>query len=936
MAKALYDEIEFRVPGGPSPALYSHMEALAATPDDYVVINIGQLKNVVKPFYDFLAPFGGPAVPWPAPGPTTDDYAPANLGQLKNVFAQINPASLLAAPAMEEDTDDDGLTGAEEAALGTNPNVKDQVFFGFGVTPIMLRGKGVSAYFADLGERLRQHPYPAQWEVDNRYRYLPDGNPVPMAFHNEPEVADGYNRPSTLHRWYEAVYFAYPNTWTQPYDEQGHSYAFVRKNRNAVSIAQGQPNTVYVTRFLETFRTEEDVINQASQLGEMRRWVTFYTKTGANPSSEVFSNEHEMPVPAVKGTATLHTMSAAFNLIGQMNFSPGVPPSEKVSPGGYGSVAAAYPFSISGAFGGENGELQYHLQVEGTPGTTPEIWTHDGTGKVAQINLSQPLDLSVIQGTWLALVSDQPGTFKLKLTVTLNGDSTVLQDVCKITLLRVTFDGPRVYDPRLAAGQPAAVNFKIEGPDGSAPPVELAVVTMWDEEVACLVQKTESPPSYGVQVPKTWDGRYGNNGDGDPTEWQGKYASPGIYKVRLRLWHPASPDHPVCSTSYQINLVRLGVTEIGFLGDQKLVYHKTEPNKLDNYPFASATQFDPANFNADVVWKIEHLDFVKSEGLSRVEARVGQKPEGESYLDTDNLYGRGEAEWYFDADGSGSFSPGLRQVNFPPLRPTSDIAVATVVETDRFNRPVVVVGGMPLEVWFKVGEWASTDETPESTQTWAWYPTSSPPIRATAFFRGGGVEQSTGVLSPGGGPYTLQTIKPVSDFVGVDVETISFRFEYEHPDTHVWMEIPGQQDTEHLVYRLAAAPTPYALTQGGGGLFMKIVDFTCYWALGWRTPDEVFQQIWNGSNFWTPINAGPQPRPDNANGFRGRGDPSENARQDAWQASPMCYTFRHDLNHPYPIPGPNGGFGEGQTVDGWLDLNYARCGGWAPVLNTAT
>ncbi|MFO1489354.1 MAG: thrombospondin type 3 repeat-containing protein [Kiritimatiellia bacterium] len=675
MARALYEEIEFRVPNGPSPALSSHLSDLLAATNHYAVIN---------------------------------------LGQLKHVFALLSPAALLVAPAMAEDSDDDGLTNAEEMALGTNTDVQDKVVFGFGVTPVSLRGKGVSAYYANLGERLNQHAYPGAWDVDNRYWYLSDNSPVPILFHSEPQLPDGYECPGTQHPWFDAIYFAYPNDCTQPYEDEGHSYAFVRKNRNAVSVVNGEASAVYVTRFVETFRSEQEIMNPTGQFGEMRRWVTFYTKTGSNPGVEVFSNEHELPVPLAKGKATLLAMPAAFNLIGSTRPGAGVLPSQKVNPGGYGSVDESYLFSIPGAYGGDHGEVQFHLVVEGPPGSSPEVWTHDGNVKIAQLDLSQPLNIATLQSQWLALVSNQKGTYKLKLTATFNGDSTVLQDVCKITLLRATFAGPRVYDPRLAAGQPAAVNFKIEGPAGSAPPVELAVLNMAEEEVACLVQKTESPPSYGIQVQKTWDGRYGDKGDGNPTVWKGKYASPGTYKVRLRLWPPASPDHPVYSTDCQVNLVRLGVTEIGFLGDQKLVYHKTEPDKLGNYPFASATQFEPASFNDDVVWKIEHLDFVKSEGLSRVEARVGQKPEGESYLDTDNLYGRGEAEWYFDADGSGNFSPGLRQVNFPPLRPTSAIAVATGVETDRFNRPVVVVEGMPLEVWFKLGGMACSDLQPEA------------------------------------------------------------------------------------------------------------------------------------------------------------------------------------------------------------------------------
>lgn len=58
----------------------------------------------------------------------------------------------------------------------------------------------------------------------------------------------------------------------------------------------------------------------------------------------------------------------------------------------------------------------------------------------------------------------------------------------------------------------------------------------------------------------------------------------------------------------------------------------------------------------------------------------------------------------------------------------------------------------------------------------------------------------------------------------------------------------------------------------GDRLWMKIVDFTCGWSSG-TSPDDVLSAIWNTSNFWTPIAAGPEP--DNANGFRGRGDPTE-------------------------------------------------------------
>ncbi|MFO1490029.1 MAG: hypothetical protein U1F87_03740 [Kiritimatiellia bacterium] len=46
MAKALYEEIEFRVPNGPSPALSSHLSDLLAATNHYAVINLGQLKRL--------------------------------------------------------------------------------------------------------------------------------------------------------------------------------------------------------------------------------------------------------------------------------------------------------------------------------------------------------------------------------------------------------------------------------------------------------------------------------------------------------------------------------------------------------------------------------------------------------------------------------------------------------------------------------------------------------------------------------------------------------------------------------------------------------------------------------------------------------------------------------------------------------------------------
>jgi len=55
------------------------------TGDDYAAINLGQLKNATKPFYDVLILLGiKNTYPWTNVG--ADDYTMANIGQLKQVF----------------------------------------------------------------------------------------------------------------------------------------------------------------------------------------------------------------------------------------------------------------------------------------------------------------------------------------------------------------------------------------------------------------------------------------------------------------------------------------------------------------------------------------------------------------------------------------------------------------------------------------------------------------------------------------------------------------------------------------------------------------------------------------------------------------------------------------------------------------------------------
>lgn len=94
MALRARDELNVVLPTAPGgatgagtsiEALIGGWQASITGADDYAVANLGQLKTVAKPFWDrLIAEHRAVAYPWTGLG--TDDYAMANLGQLKTVF----------------------------------------------------------------------------------------------------------------------------------------------------------------------------------------------------------------------------------------------------------------------------------------------------------------------------------------------------------------------------------------------------------------------------------------------------------------------------------------------------------------------------------------------------------------------------------------------------------------------------------------------------------------------------------------------------------------------------------------------------------------------------------------------------------------------------------------------------------------------------------
>lgn len=88
MATKAYDELQTNLPGGAGSGVAGRVAAFAAS-NNYVPVNLGQLKYVSEPFYARLIAAGYTnAYPWTTNSTADDvDYAPAVLGQLKNVFS---------------------------------------------------------------------------------------------------------------------------------------------------------------------------------------------------------------------------------------------------------------------------------------------------------------------------------------------------------------------------------------------------------------------------------------------------------------------------------------------------------------------------------------------------------------------------------------------------------------------------------------------------------------------------------------------------------------------------------------------------------------------------------------------------------------------------------------------------------------------------------
>ena len=114
LAAKAWLQMELALPGGAGDGLnqlISGWRVRKPQTDDYATVNIGQLKAVVRPFYERLSSAGLASLPaWmtQSGASSADDYAAANLGQAKALFSFVIPQALGLAP---QRLSGNGITG---------------------------------------------------------------------------------------------------------------------------------------------------------------------------------------------------------------------------------------------------------------------------------------------------------------------------------------------------------------------------------------------------------------------------------------------------------------------------------------------------------------------------------------------------------------------------------------------------------------------------------------------------------------------------------------------------------------------------------------------------------------------------------------------------------------------------------------------------------
>jgi hypothetical protein len=132
-------ELDDSLPDGAGTAVAARVSSFLNS-NNYVAVNIGQIKFVAQPFYDRLIAVGAfTGYPWTATATDDMDFAAANIGQLKSVFAfdpdsdgdglldwwEISHWGDVLSQTATNDPDGDGAENYKEFLFGIDPETGD-------------------------------------------------------------------------------------------------------------------------------------------------------------------------------------------------------------------------------------------------------------------------------------------------------------------------------------------------------------------------------------------------------------------------------------------------------------------------------------------------------------------------------------------------------------------------------------------------------------------------------------------------------------------------------------------------------------------------------------------------------------------------------------------------------------------------------------------
>ncbi len=422
------------------------------------------------------------------------------------------------------------------------------------------------------------------------------------------------------------------------------------------------------------------------------------------------------------------------------------------------------------------------------------------------------------------------------LTATLNspthGDQ---QDKAEFTNINAYIDELRVYDPKLEGADSAEIKYKVYGPSsGFSPRVELTAMD-GVTEVACIVQKTDPSPPIGVDVIKTWDGKWGVKKDGSDTAEKGKFVNPKKYTMEYKLYIDLTAGTPFISTMYDIFVVRLGAvgmrfeTPGGVKGEEyPLMYHlpDSDEGKMGSGPDNDYPIIDPLDTPARLYqWKIgpdvpkettDRGDLDKKYGMPRSEASPHIELHYPEQDDTD------KAHWYDDP-----------------------------VEDDNFNRPICYkVESQPqIRVLMGLEAVSNTGFAHNTLACGYGAGTTCPPIKIGPANYVDDPDTGTGDdnfdIQPGQ-EYILEATDTgkLTDKVTKSTLTLNIKFYYQKGTDGVgdpiWAEIPGHQITTHTLYTVFEVPKDPWVAQLP---WVVVMDNAADWAGNTDNSDTAFGNI---------------------------------------------------------------------------------------------